>query len=127
MTWDGSIRRRRDSALVAATVGASLVALALLASLSQRQWLLAGLAGAAGFALWRRAMLGKWRSPALFFDALAFGIFAIQRNDDLAFWQLVGPWADVFRFNVAGAAISYAAYITGSLFVLATAYRAPRP
>ena len=38
-------------------------------------------------------------------DAAAFAIFAFLRNDGLGFWQLPGPWADVFRFNVPGATI----------------------
>jgi cyclic beta-1,2-glucan synthetase len=104
-----------------------LVALAIFASLSQRQWLLAGLAGAAGLALWRQARMGKWRTSALIFDALAFATFALQRNDYLAFWQLAGSWADVFRFNALGAAISYAVYLAGTLYVLMTLYRALRP
>ena len=64
---------------------------------------------------------------ALVFDALAFAIFALQRNDYLAFWQLAGSWSDVFRFDAIGAAIAYAVYLAGTSFVLITLYRALRP
>ena len=46
---------------------------------------------------------------------LTFAIFAFQQNDGLGFWQLPGPWADVFRFNVPGATIALAIYIGGSI------------
>ena len=98
-----------------------------MASLKEQQALIAALAGAAGVALWRQSATGTWRAPALVFDLFAFAIFAIQRNDGLAFWQLVGPWADVARFNVTGAAIAYAFYIVGTLFALSSVHRPLRP
>ena len=120
MTSSLSIRRQRESAVVAGAIGTLLVALAVMASLKEQQALVAALAGAAGVALWRQSAIGTWRAPALIFDLFAFAIFAIQRNDGLAFWQLVGPWADVARFNVTGAAIAYVIYIVGTLFALAS-------
>src|SRR5271168_474756 len=127
MTMDRSIARDRISSLALGTTGALLVALAIFASLDYRNGFVAGLAGAGGMALWRQAALGRWRGTIIIFDALAFAIFAVQRNDYLAFWQLVGPWSDVARFNFAGASIAYAVYIIGTLFVIATEHRAPRP
>ena len=127
MTSSLSIRRQRESAVVAGAIGTLLVALAVMASLKEQQALIAALAGAAGVALWRQSATGTWRAPALVFDLFAFAIFAIQRNDGLAFWQLVGPWADVARFNVTGAAIAYAFYIVGTLFALASVHRPLRP
>src|SRR5271154_2917687 len=127
MTMDRSIARDRISSLLLGTAGALLVALAIFASLDYRNGFVAGLAGAGGMALWRQAALGRWRGAIIIFDALAFAIFAIQRNDYLAFWQLVGPWADVPRFNIAGASIAYAIYIVGALFALASEHRALRP
>ena len=50
------------------------------------------------------------------FDAAAFALFAFQRNDGLGFWQLPGPWADVFRFNVPGATIAMLIYVGGSVY-----------
>ena len=127
MTWDRSIRQQKDSSLAAATAGTFLVALAISASLSLRQWELAGVAGALGLALWRQARIGNWRASVFVFDALAFAIFALQRNDYLAFWQLAGSWDDVFRVNAIGAAIAYTVYLAGTSFVLITLYRALRP
>ena len=109
-----------------ALLGALLIAIAIYASLSAQQWIVAGVAGAAGMALWRGAFLGSWSAPPLLLHAAAFALFAYQRNDSLGFWQLAGPWADVFRFNVADAAIAYAIYIGGSLSVLIGGYRSPR-
>ena len=51
-------------------------------------------------------------------DAAAFAIFAIQRNDSLGFWQLPGPWADVWRFDPPGAAIALIVYVGGSILAL---------
>src|SRR3984957_14297983 len=126
MTMDRSIARDRISSLALGTAGALLVALAIFASLDYRNGCVAGLAGAGGMALWRQAALGRWRGTVIIFDALAFAIFAFQRNDYLAFWQLVGPWSDVPRFNIAGAAIAYAVYVIGSLFAMTTAHRSLR-
>src|SRR5271154_4094413 len=115
------------SALTIALIGVALVAAAVFASLDAQAWIVAGIAGAAGMALWRRALFGAWSAGPLAFDAAAFAIFAIQRNDSLGFWQLAGPWADVPRFNFADAAIAYGVYIGGSLAALIGAWRPPRP
>lgn len=114
-------------ALGFALIGAVFVSVAVYASLSGREWLVAGLAGAVGMASWRRAFLGSWAARPMLFHAAAFAIFAIQRNDSLGFWQLAGPWADVPRFDVADAAIAYCVYVGGSLSALIGAYRSPRP
>ncbi|MBV8474995.1 MAG: hypothetical protein JO234_16385, partial [Hyphomicrobiales bacterium] len=115
------------SALAFALAGAALIAVAVDASLTAQQWIVAASAGALGMALWRLAFVGAWLPPLVLLDASAFAIFAIQRNDSLGFWQLAGPWADVARLDVADAAIAYAVYIAGSLSALVGAYRAPRP
>ena len=124
---DRSIAQDKNQPLLLGMAGALLMALATFASLDWRNGLVAALAGAVGMALWRKATLGQWRGTIVLFDLLAFAIFAIQRNDGLAFWQLVGPWSDVLRFNFAGAAISYAIYIIGSLFTISSEYRPLRP
>jgi cyclic beta-1,2-glucan synthetase len=111
------------SVLAEAFVGTMLVAVAVIASATEREWLAAAIAGAIGLALWRKAALGEWRAPIVALDAFAFAIFAFQRNDDLSFWQLVGPWADVFRFNVGGAVIAHLIYIAGTLFTLTSGHR----
>ena len=65
--------------------------------------------------------------PALIaIDAAAFAIFAFQRNDSLGFWQLPGPWADVFRFNPPGAAIALIIYAGGSILALIGGFRGLR-
>ena len=118
-----SVPRQDHSAAVEAAIGTVLVAIAVMASLAEQQALLAGLAGAAGFAIWRRAAGLRAVHPIAILDFIAFWIFAYQRNDSLAFWQLVGPWADVFRFNVSSALIAYAVYVVGKLFALTAAHR----
>ncbi|MGO4869860.1 MAG: hypothetical protein ACLPGW_04510, partial [Roseiarcus sp.] len=127
MTMDPMATRARISALAFALIGALFVAFAMFVSLSARNWIVAGLAGAAGLALWRRALLGVWPARPILLDAAAFAIFAFQRNDYLGFWQLAGPWADVLRFNEADAAIGYAVYLAGTLAALTGSYRALRP
>ncbi len=127
MTMNQTAARAQRSALAFALIGALFVAAAIFASLSAQNWIVAGLAGAAGLALWRRGLLGVWPATPIAFDAAAFAIFAFQRNDFLAFWQLAGPWADVPRFNVADAAIAYAVYVGGALAALIGAHRALRP
>ena len=127
MTMNPRAARAHGSALAFVLLGALFVAVAIFASLSARNWIVAGLAGAAGLALWRRALLGDWSAAPIALDAAAFAIFAIQRNDTLGFWQLAGPWADAPRFNVADAAIAYAVYLGGALAALIGAHRAPRP
>ena len=59
-----------------------------------------------GLALIRWARAERPYSAALIAaDAAAFAIFAFQRNNSIGFWQLPGPWADVWRVNAAGATI----------------------
>jgi cyclic beta-1,2-glucan synthetase len=129
MSSNRAITSARANSLAPSVVGTLLVAFAVVVSAEARQWAAAGIAGAGGLALWRQAALGEWRArpSVLVLDALAFAIFAYQRNDYLAFWQLVGPWADVPRFNMAGAVIADLVYIVGSLFALTSAHRALRP
>ncbi|MGD0641599.1 MAG: hypothetical protein ABSC22_12705, partial [Roseiarcus sp.] len=127
MTLNAMATRARSLAPAFALIGALCVAIAIFVSLAAQNWIAAGLAGAAGLALWRRALLGVWPAWPIVVDAAAFAIFAFQRNDSLAFWQLAGPWADVLRFNAADAAIGYAIYLGGTLAGLTGAYRALRP
>jgi cyclic beta-1,2-glucan synthetase len=127
MTMNRAAARGRDPALALALIGALFVAAAIFASLSARNWIVAGLAGAAALALWRRALIGDWPGAPILLDAAAFAILAFQRNDSLGFWQLAGPWADVLRLNVADAAIGYAIYLGGTLAALTGVYRALRP
>ncbi len=114
-------------ALALALFGVALIAGAVDASLTAHQWGIAAFAGAVGMALWRLAFVGAWSAQLVLFDAVAFALFAIQRNDSLGFWQLAGPWADVARFNFADASIAYAVYVGGSLSALIGGYRSPRP
>ena len=84
-------------------------------------------AGAGGVAVLRWARAERPYSRALIFvDAAAFAIFAIQRNDSIGFWQLPGPWADVFRFDPPGAAIALIIYVGGSLLALIGGFRGLR-
>ena len=123
MTMERSIGRAASPHLAAVFAGPVFVALGLWAALFETQWLVAGLAGALGLALWRSNTHGGWRTQLVFVDFLAFAIFAFQRNDHLAFWQLVGPWSDVFRFNFGEASIALGVYIAGFLFELGSAHR----
>ena len=41
-----------------------------------------------------------------------------DRNDGLGFWQLPGPWVDVFRFNLPSAAIALIVYVGASVMAL---------
>ncbi len=127
MTLNQTAVRPQRSALALALVGVLFVAVAISASLSAQNWIVAGLAGAVGMALWRRALLDAWPATPVAFDVAAFAIFALQRNDSLGFWQLAGPWADVPRFNVADATIAYCVYVGGALAALIGGYRALRP
>ena len=113
--------------MAAALIGTLLIAAAIYASLSARDWVFAGLAGAAGLALWRFAIVGSVAPVSLLFDAAAFALYAFQRNDSLGFWQLAGPWADVFRLDVADASIAYCVYLSGVLAALASDRRTLRP
>ncbi len=99
--------------------GAALLVLAFYAAVALSQPILAALAGACALALLRWAWAERPYSAALIaFDAAAFAIFAFQRNDSLGFWQLPGPWADVWRFDPPGAAIALIVYAGGSILAL---------
>jgi len=114
--------------LAAISAGAVLIACGIWASLSLQSWILAAIFGAAGLALWRVALAAEAFSPTrIALDATAFAIFALLRNDSIGFWQLPGPWLDVPRFDVAGAAIAYVVYLVGSLAALLSRYRGLRP
>ncbi len=103
-----------------ASIGAvALLALAFYASMTLEQPILAAVAGAGGLALLRWVWADRPFSPALIaIDAAAFAIFAFQRNDSIGFWQLPGPWADVWRFDPPGAAIGLIVYLGGSVLAL---------
>ena len=119
-------RRPFAPALLAAGGGA-LLALGFYAAVAARQPIVAALAGAAGLALLRWARAERPYSPALIaIDAAAFAIFAFQRNDSIGFWQLPGPWADVWRFNSAGATIALIIYAGGSIMALISGFRGLR-
>src|SRR6202042_1013210 len=51
---------------------------------------------------------------------------AFQRNDSIGFWQLPGPWADVFRFNSPGATIALIVYVGGAIMALIAGFRGLR-
>src|ERR1700729_4038499 len=107
--------------------GAALLVLALYAAVAWLQPILAGAAGAGGLALLRWARAERPYPGALIaIDAAAFAIFAIQRNDSLGFWQLPGPWADVWRFNPPGATIALIIYAGGSILALIGGFRGLR-
>ena len=107
--------------------GLALLALAFYAAVALRQPIIAALAGAGGLALLRWARAERPYSPALIaIDAAAFAIFAFDRNDSLGFWQLPGPWADVFRFDPPGAAIALIIYAGGSILALIGGFRGLR-
>src|SRR5258708_1739235 len=117
------VRRPRALAWVG---GAALLALAFYAAVASIQPILAVVAGAGGLALLRWARAERPYSPALIaFDAAAFAIFAYDRNDSLGFWQLPGPWADVFRFDPPGATIALIIYAGGSILPLAAGSPGP--
>ena len=105
----------------------ALLALAIYAAVALLQPIVAAIAGAGGLALLRWARAERPYSAALIaIDAAAFAIFAIQRNDSLGFWQLPGPWADVFRFDPPGAAIAVIIYLGGSILALIGGFRGLR-
>ena len=119
-------RRRDASPQVEALAGAALVAAAVFISVWWDLAIPAAVSGALGLFLWRRAAGRENSGPLVVIDAAAFAVFAIQRNDSLGFWQLVGPWADVPRFNAHGALLAYCVYIVGTLFALVSAHRGLR-
>ena len=113
------VARRTAAKAVPAAAGLALVALGFYLAVAAREPAFAAIAGAGGLALLRAALSERPYSRALLaVDAAAFAIFAFQRNDGLGFWQLPGPWADVFRFNVPGATIGLAIYFGGSIMAL---------
>ena len=117
----------RRSAVLPWLGGAALLALAFYTTVALLQPILAAVAGAGGLALLRLARAERSYSQALIaVDAAAFAIFAIQRNDSLGFWQLPGPWADVFRFDPPGSAIALIIYALGSILALVGGFRGLR-
>ena len=117
----------RRSAVLPWLGGFALLALAFYAAVSLLQPIVAGIAGAVALALLRWARAERPYSPALIaIDAAAFAIFAYDRNDSLGFWQLPGPWADVFRFDPPGAAIALTIYVGGSILALIGGFRGLR-
>ena len=117
----------RRSVALPSLGGAALLALGLYAAVALKQPILAAVAGAAGQALLRWAWAERPFSAALIaFDAAAFAVFAFQRNDLLGFWQLPGPWADVWRFDPPGATIALIVYVGGSIMALVSAARGLR-
>ena len=102
-----------------AAAGAALLAVALYLAAAWRAPVPAAIAGAGGLAILRLAFAGCPYSRALVaLDAAAFALFAFDRNDGLGFWQLSGPWVDVFRFNLPSAAIALIVYIGASVMAL---------
>ena len=83
----------------------------------------------------------RWRTGAFALGASRAALFAgadrsstprrsrsspFDRNDSLGFWQLPGPWADVFRFDPPGAAIALIIYAGGSILALIGGFRGLR-
>src|SRR3984957_5175174 len=117
----------RRSAVLPSLGGAALLALAFYAAVLLLQPILAAVAGAGGLGLLRWARAGRPYPPAVIaIDAAAFAIFAFDRNDALGFWQLPGPWADVFRFDPPGSAIALIIYALGSILALVGGFRGLR-
>src|SRR6202041_2174241 len=107
--------------------GFALLALAIYVAVALLQPIVAAIAGAGALALLRWARAERPYSRALIaVDAAAFAIFAFNRNDSLGFWQLPGPWADVFRFDLAGATIALIIYGGGSILALIGGFRGLR-
>src|SRR3984885_14544926 len=117
----------RQPAITAWLGGLALLALAFYVATMLLQPILAAVAGAGGVALLRWARAERPYSSALIaIDAAAFAILAFDRNDSLGFWQLPGPWADVFRFDPPGAAIALVIYAGGSILALIGGFRGLR-
>src|SRR5277367_1094269 len=107
--------------------GLALLVLAFYVAIALLQPIIAAVAGAGALALLRWARAERPYSPALIaIDAAAFAIFAYDRNDSLGFWQLPGPWADVFRFDPPGATIALIIYAGGSILALIGGFRVLR-
>ena len=118
---------RRPLARARPAAGAALVAVAIYVAVAAWQPLIAAVAGAGGLALLRMAFAQRPYSSALIvIDAAAFALFAFDRNDGLGFWQLPGPWIDVFRFNVPSAAIALIIYAGASVMALISGARGLR-
>ncbi len=122
-----AVARRPLTQALPAAAGAALVALAIYVAVAARQPLIAAVAGASGLALLRMAFAQRPYSSALIaIDAAAFALFAFDRNDGLGFWQLSGPWVDVFRFNLPSAAIALFLYSGASVMALISGARGLR-
>ncbi len=122
-----AVARRPVAQALPAAAGATLVGLACYVAVAARQPLLAAIAGGGGLALLRMAFAERPFSRALFlFDAAAFALFAFLRNDGLGFWQLPGPWVDVFRFDLPSAAIALVVYVGASVMALVGGFRGLR-
>src|ERR1700733_13919265 len=117
----------RQPAITAWLGGLALLALAFYVATMLLQPILAAVAGAGGVALLRWARAERPYSSALIaIDAAAFAILAFDRNDSLGFWQLPGPWADVFRFDLPGVTIALIIYAGGSILALIGGFRGLR-
>jgi cyclic beta-1,2-glucan synthetase len=107
--------------------GAALIVAGIVLAVAGRQAIPAAVAGAGGLALLRWAVAERPYSQALVVvDAAAFAFFALDRNDGLGFWQLPGPWLDVFRFNLPSAAIALIVYAGASAMALIAGFRGLR-
>ena len=107
--------------------GLALLAVGFYAAVVVSQPIVAAMGGAAGLALLRLARAERpYLAALIVFDAAAFAIFAFQRNNSLGFWLLPGPWADVWRFNAAGATIALMVYAGGAIMALIAGYRGLR-
>ncbi len=114
-----SVPRQDHSAAVEAAIGTVLVAIAVMASLTEQQALLAGLAGAAGVAIWRRAAGLRAVHPIAILDFIAFCDFRLsaQRQSRLlAIRRALG--GRVPRSTCRARSIAYAVYVVGTLFAL---------
>ena len=122
-----SFVRRPVAPTSVAAAGAAALALGFYMAIDAGQPVVAALAGAVGLALLRWARAERpYFAGLIAADAAAFAIFAFQRNDLIGFWQLPGPWADVWRFNPAGATIALIVYTGGSIMALIAGFRGLR-
>ncbi len=127
METSPAVARRPLGQALPSAAGPALVALAIYAAVAARQPVLAAVAGAGGLALLRMGFAQRPYSSALIaIDAAAFALFAFLRNDGIGFWQLPGPWADAFRFNLPSAAIALIVYAGASVMALIGGFRGLR-
>ena len=127
MEMTSPFARRPVAPTLVSAAGAAALALGFYAAIWALQPIVAALAGAVGLGLIRWARAERPYSAALIAtDAAAFAIFAFQRNDSIGFWQLPGPWADVWRFDPAGATIALLVYAGGSIMALVAGFRGLR-